>query len=76
MRKRSQNELVRLDEQLRTLVAFEAGIRAGMKAGGPIGQDAAQGVVQAAMSVATTIARHDAFLLAESDAKGGGEGET
>ncbi len=66
---RSQGERTRLENALQRQRAQIDAIEISLRLPGPIGGDIAQGIVQGALEVAMQIARHDAFELAEQDAK-------
>ena len=69
LRGRKEGERTRLEHSLPRLRAHIDAIELALKLPGPIGVDVAQGLVQGALEIAIQIAKHDAFELAEHDAK-------
>lgn len=66
---RAEGERTRLEHSLQRQRAQINAIEIALRLPGPIGGDIAQGIVQGALEIAMQIARHDAFELAEQDAK-------
>lgn len=66
---RSQGERTRLEHSLQRQRARIDAIEIALRLPGPIGGDIAQGIVQGALEIAMQIAKHDAYEIAEQDAK-------
>lgn len=66
---RAAGELVRLRHLVDRMRATLDGVDLAIRIGGGIGQDTTQVVLTTAGSIATTIATHDAFVLAQRDAE-------
>jgi hypothetical protein len=69
MKNRAIGERERLEHSIRRLRGQLDALEISVRCAGPISADIGQCLVQGALNIATTIARHDAFDLAEQDAQ-------